>query len=93
MDIPEWLPAGIGIAAIATALVLTVLEALGIIELTQARPEEEGCQFCGRTPVCEVCERCFDPQCNAGCIWCRTPPKRETCPCCGQAINSCRSSW
>jgi len=50
--------------------------------------EEEGCLYCGHTPVCDVCGRCFDPRCNAGCVFCRSfnqPP--ETCPCCGQEVN------
>ena len=49
---------------------------------------DAGCKFCGREPVCSECGRCYDPNCNAGCIWCRrfTPPP-ETCACCGQTIG------
>jgi hypothetical protein len=85
--LPEWTPLAIGVLAILTAVVLTVLEHLGIIDLGDYEQKEETCKFCGETPVCEWCGRCFDPRCNAGCIWCRTPPREETCRCCGQTIR------
>jgi len=35
-------------------------------------PEEEDCPNCGKKPVCPDCGQCYDPNCNAGCIYCRS---------------------
>ena len=48
---------------------------------------ERGCKFCGQEPVCDVCGRCSNPNCNAGCTFCRRPPQPRTCPCCGQDVH------
>ena len=42
---------------------------------------EAGCDFCGNIPVCPECNRCYDPNCNAGCIFCRPTPKIKICKC------------
>jgi len=31
---------------------------------------EKGCEYCGAKPICEICYRCADWNCNAGCIFC-----------------------
>jgi hypothetical protein len=31
---------------------------------------EYGCEFCGGKPVCRYCGRCYNSNCNAGCIYC-----------------------
>jgi len=49
---------------------------------------ERGCKFCGQEPVCPHCNRCYNPNCNVGCIFCRVfPPEPEKCGCCGQTIR------
>lgn len=48
----------------------------------------EGCEFCGHTLICLHCQRCHDPDCNAGCISCRTFPLINLkCSCCGNEKN------
>jgi len=89
MDISEWAPLAVGIAAIISAVVLTALEHFGIIDLGDHEPKEEACRYCGSTPVCDVCGRCFDPYCNTGCVFCRdySRQREETCPYCGQEVR------
>lgn len=54
--------------------------------------EHTHCEICGRGSedgirVCPTCNRCSDPNCNAGCIFCREGPAMpKTCPCCGQEL-------
>lgn len=44
---------------------------------------DEGCECCRRVPICEDCYRCFDRNCNAGCIFCNPQSfEVEICPCC-----------
>ncbi|NIV32833.1 MAG: hypothetical protein GWN58_26325 [Anaerolineae bacterium] len=88
MNLPEWLPLAVGIVFFAAALILTILEQLGIIELPEEEPKEETCRFCGSTPVCDICGRCYDSRCNAGCVFCRDYSQQQprTCSCCGQEL-------
>lgn len=59
---------------------------------TRVAHERTHCFFCGQGPengvrVCEMCNRCSDTNCNAGCIFCRGVPARpETCPRCHQEL-------
>ena len=46
-----------------------------------------GCEYCGGKPICQGCGRCYDRNCNAGCIACNYPKETETCKCCGQEIK------
>jgi hypothetical protein len=45
-QLPEWTPLAIGVLAILTAVVLTVLEYLGIIKTREPKPET--CPCCGQ---------------------------------------------
>ena len=47
-----------------------------------------GCEYCGSTPICQECDRCYDRNCNAGCIFCNYPKETEVCNCCGQEIKN-----
>lgn len=59
----------------------------------RAACERTHCEICGRSredgvSICPTCNRCGDPKCNAGCIFCREVPARPaTCPCCGQGLS------
>ena len=51
--------------------------------------KNRGCEYCGKKPICQECGRCYNSNCNAGCIFCidsRSKPK-EYCNCCGQGVG------
>ena len=48
--------------------------------------DDDGCEFCGETPVCPSCYRCYNESCNAGCIFCRKLPEVEHCSHCGHEV-------
>ena len=62
----------------------------------QERAERLGllvCEICKRTSeelyVCPSCDRCDDPACNGGCIFCRSLEKApERCSYCGEVIKN-----
>ncbi len=60
--------------------------------LAQKREYEEwldrGCEYCGEKSMCLECGRCYNRNCNAGCIFCNPIENRiEHCHCCGQEIR------
>ncbi len=36
----------------------------------RTRPSPQPCEYCGKTPTCPTCGRCYDRWCNSGCVFC-----------------------
>jgi hypothetical protein len=53
----------------------------------QIREEVKYCVFCGESPVCIECQRCYNENCNAGCIRCRKTKNIKLCSECGHRLE------
>jgi len=46
-----------------------------------------GCEYCGDKNICQECGRCYNRNCNSGCIFCNPIKEIEICKYCGQEIK------